>query len=67
MVRHSFYRAGTVTDGEFSTLRTTDEGGQPTHISELIRISRKKVQAKSAGTLKKMLVKVGGWFLEPEL
>ena len=51
---------GTVTDGEFSTLRTKGDGGKVTHVAELMRESRSMVSSKAGSTLKKMLIKIGG-------
>ena len=55
-----FHPTGTVTDGEFSTLRTAGEDGTPTHISEIIKQARKTVSTRADSTLKKLLIKTGG-------
>ena len=52
---------GSVSDGEFSSLRTRGET-RPLHIWQLMRDSRESVQRQSQEMILSMLVKTGGEF-----
>ncbi|XP_066278595.1 uncharacterized protein [Branchiostoma lanceolatum] len=58
MTRLGLSVVGTVTDGEFSSLRTQGES-RPLHIWQLIHDARDSVSRMKKGTLKKMLVQIG--------
>ena len=54
---------GTVTDGEFNSLRTQGST-RPLHLWQLIHDAKESVSHQREQVLKAMLVKIGGWLTE---
>ena len=54
---------GTVTDGEFNSLRTQGST-RPLHLWQLIHDAKESVSYQREQVLKAMLVKIGGWLTE---
>ena len=55
----SLLKTGSVTDGEFSSLRTQGET-RPLHLWQLIQDAKESLSQQSQQTLLRMLIKLGG-------